>query len=473
MFANNVQETTSTTGTGTLSLDGAPTGRRKFVDGFGSGATALYTIEDPTTGAKEIGLGVITAGSPDTLTRATIVWSTNSNALVNFAGGTKNVFCAADADSIRFGGAQAPTATGTANALAVAYIPAVTRLVDGRVYPFVNGAAANTGAATVDLGPGGKNARRPDGTATQANDMPAGRLLFVMYRQATDDLWLTDLPSVLAAGAVGTAELAAGAVTAAKESNDDYEDIASAATVDLSAATKRNVRITGSTGPITSFGALPAGRVVKVKFASTPTLTYNGTSQILQTSASIVAEAGDTCEVIGRGSGNNEVRNYQRFSGRALVASAVIVDRAYDAYTTSASLTTNIPYDDTIPQNTEGTQVLTAPITPKTTTNRVRVRAVLWGGPATSDGQMIAALFRNSTANALHTVSARGLASSPVGTAMLVLEFEDSPGSVSTQTYNIRVGGPSGGSIWLNGDSAGRKFGGASRCTLVLEEITA
>src|SRR5690349_628474 len=67
--------------------------------------------------------------------------------------------------------------------------------------------------------------------------------------------------------------------------------IASAATVDLSTATGTNVHITGSTGPITSFGTAAAGVERTLIFDSTPTITHNATSLILPSSANITAAA--------------------------------------------------------------------------------------------------------------------------------------------------------------------------------------
>src|SRR5437899_10514888 len=80
--------------------------------------------------------------------------------------------------------------------------------------------------------------------------------------------------------------------------------IASAATVDLSTSTGGYVTITGSTGPITSFGTVSAGIRRRLLFTGTPTITYNATSMITPIAASIVVVAGDTCEVMSEGSGN-------------------------------------------------------------------------------------------------------------------------------------------------------------------------
>lgn len=148
-----------------------------------------------------------------------------------------------------------------------------------------------------------------------------------------------------------------------------------------------------------------------------------------------------------------------------------VIDRAYGEYTTTANLTALIPFDDTIPQNTEGTQIISVTITPKSTTNRLRVRARLWGVVANSTDAAIMAVFRNTDANALHTSVSSG---SPAVNSLIsgTLEFEFVPASTSLQTINLRVSG-AGSTLRLNGNSVTRLFGGTSAATLIVEEIVA
>lgn len=94
--ASRVRETTSTTGTGTLSLAGAVSGFRTFIAGVGSGKPARYTIRNRDVPSEwEVGIGIATSGS---LTRALVIFSSNSNALVSFSAGTKDVFCSVGED---------------------------------------------------------------------------------------------------------------------------------------------------------------------------------------------------------------------------------------------------------------------------------------------------------------------------------------------------------------------------------------
>lgn len=90
---DRVKETTTTTGTGTINLDGAQTNFETFVSGIGNSNTTYYAIVNRLTAEFEIGLGTITDASPDTLARTTILSSTNSDNAVDFSAGTKDVFC--------------------------------------------------------------------------------------------------------------------------------------------------------------------------------------------------------------------------------------------------------------------------------------------------------------------------------------------------------------------------------------------
>jgi hypothetical protein len=90
---DRVKETSTTTGTGTLDLAGAETGYEGFVAGIGTGNTTYYAIELNSAGEWEVGIGTVTDAATDTLSRDTIISSSNGDAAVNFSAGTKNVFC--------------------------------------------------------------------------------------------------------------------------------------------------------------------------------------------------------------------------------------------------------------------------------------------------------------------------------------------------------------------------------------------
>jgi hypothetical protein len=89
---DRVKETSTTTGTGTFDLAGAVSGFESFVTGIGNSNTTYYAIVNEN-GEFEVGLGTVTDAATDTLSRDTIISSSNSDSAVNFGAGTKNVFC--------------------------------------------------------------------------------------------------------------------------------------------------------------------------------------------------------------------------------------------------------------------------------------------------------------------------------------------------------------------------------------------
>ena len=91
VIADRVRETTTTTGTGTITLGGAVTNFETFTANLSNSDTTYYSIVDNTNGAFEVGLGTFTA-SGTTLARTTIIASSNSNSAVDFGAGTKDVF---------------------------------------------------------------------------------------------------------------------------------------------------------------------------------------------------------------------------------------------------------------------------------------------------------------------------------------------------------------------------------------------
>ena len=127
-----------------------------------------------------------------------------------------------------------------------------------------------------------------------------------------------------------------------------------------------------------------------------------------------------------------------------------------------------VPSDNTIPQNTEGTQVLTLTITPMSSTSTLRI--VFTGmfsrgtiGPAT------VSLFQDSNVNALaskalNVTTAAGLTG--------ILEYEMTSGTTSATTFKIRAG-PDATNLYCNAsDTGGQWMGGVASTILTIEEYT-
>jgi hypothetical protein len=92
VIADRVKESTTTTGTGTLTLGGAGVGYQTFSAGIGANNTTFYAIASGSSSEWEVGIGTVGAGGT-TLTRDSVIASSNAGAAVNFSAGTKDVFC--------------------------------------------------------------------------------------------------------------------------------------------------------------------------------------------------------------------------------------------------------------------------------------------------------------------------------------------------------------------------------------------
>ena len=105
---DRVKQTSTTTGTGTFSLTGTETGFETFVTGIGDTNSTFYGIANDGTSEFEVGIGTVTDAGTDTLSRDTVISSSNSDNKVDFSAGTKTVFCTYPAK-------RAPSAAMTAS----------------------------------------------------------------------------------------------------------------------------------------------------------------------------------------------------------------------------------------------------------------------------------------------------------------------------------------------------------------------
>lgn len=144
VIQDRVRETSTSTGTGALTLAGPYSGFQAF-SSIGNGNTTYYAISDPNTGAWEVGVGTYTTAG-NTLSRDTVLASTNSGNLVNFAAGTKDVICTQPAERAVY----LDTATN-------ATIPNITT---GALTASADSSFTSTGALQISAG---TTAQRPTG----------------------------------------------------------------------------------------------------------------------------------------------------------------------------------------------------------------------------------------------------------------------------------------------------------------------
>ena len=132
-----------------------------------------------------------------------------------------------------------------------------------------------------------------------------------------------------------------------------------------------------------------------------------------------------------------------------------------------------IPLDNTVPQITEGVQVLSATITPKKTGNKIFGLISFNGDSSAANLAMVAAVFKNGAASAFAATWSQDLN----GSSLVSFDFFDEATSVSPITYTVRVGPAAAGSIFINRNSStlsgGQLLGDTNFIRFTLFEINA
>jgi hypothetical protein len=132
-----------------------------------------------------------------------------------------------------------------------------------------------------------------------------------------------------------------------------------------------------------------------------------------------------------------------------------------------ATGSTAMPYDDTIPQSTEGDQYMSLAITPRSATSKLTIEVVFNYAVSTSAGTVIA-LFQDSTANALMAVP--GPISSQ-GVQSVSFSHTMTSGTTSSTTFKVRAGSNDASAIYFNGLSAARLLGGVMGSSITITEV--
>tara|TARA_R100001015_G_C4557255_1_gene117846 strand:- start:309 stop:818 length:510 start_codon:yes stop_codon:yes gene_type:complete len=135
-----------------------------------------------------------------------------------------------------------------------------------------------------------------------------------------------------------------------------------------------------------------------------------------------------------------------------------------------ASGTTTCAYDDTIMQNTEGTEFMTLAITPTNSNHKLKIDVVANINHDSTNKIVVVGLFQDSTANALAQMNAtEDLSNSP-----LPISFTHfmTAGTTSSTTFKVRSGTDAAATVTFNGrDGSNRRLGGRYASTITITEI--
>lgn len=180
----------------------------------------------------------------------------------------------------------------------------------------------------------------------------------------------------------------------------------------------------------------------------------------------------DTQTFLGRttaGTGDPEALTLAQTQALVLPIGSV-VDSKVVRYSTNAALSGVVPIDDTIPQITEGTELITTTFTMKSVTNILRLRFT-GSGTMSAGGSLIASIFIAGDANA--KTATYGTVPGANNEILLSCGIDLVPGVLTPLTISVRAGPGSAVNARFNGDTTQRYLGGAAGSILEIQEIKA
>lgn len=329
----------------------------------------------------------------------------NAHKLTGLANGTAATD-AANIGQVANGGFTSVNDTGAADAYVIAPSFPITVYAAYQAFQF-KAANANTGTSTLAVsGLAAKTIKHLDGTNLLAGDILAGQIVEVMYDG-------TNFQLLSATGLRGTANTWRAATTLAATTTlsgaplneAKGADIASAATLDLTAATGNVVDVTGTTTVTAITLAEGAERVVR----TTGILTWtHGASLVLPTGANITSAAGDYWVFRGYAAGVVRMTGYQLASGRALDASLSSLTNSLGADVALDNIS-NYFTGPTVAQGTSGTWFASGTVTLSGNGGDI-INCKLWDGTTVIAS---AAVYTNASVNT--AVSLSGFLASPAG----------------------------------------------------------
>lgn len=233
--------------------------------------------------------------------------------------------------------------------------------------------------------------------------------------------------------------------------------------------------IVGGAGTVThTAGALTAGKTVVGNGAADITVSALTTQFVGSTAGTQAAASMSTGKLLGRTTAaSGAVEEITPGASMSFTAGALngrVVQVVNTQTGTAATGTTVIPFDNTIPQNTEGDQYMSLAITPTSATNKLRIEVLTWATNTAGSAWIIAALFQDTTANALDANAILSLTSTAGG--FVKIDYYMTAGTTSATTFKVRMGASTGGTTTFNGQGGVALFGGVLMSSITITEIT-
>lgn len=449
MLRDRVEQQSLVIGSGPYTLDLTVVGKRAAASVYPDGAKVRYLAILGSSWEHNEGT-LNSAVAPPQLSRDRLINSSTGSAINWGSADPKQIIVDAGAELFGPLGGQLITAAvgGTVNAITLSTNIETPVLVDGMTVEFET-TGAPTAAVTVGLNAlAVKPLLHKSGDQAGAGSWEGAARLRATYDQSLD-AW------VLMAGH--------------REGSNKGADVASASTLvkPVDARDGSYHRLTGTTSIANLWTGAAPGIEHEFEVVTGFTIT-NGANLICPSGANIVAAAGDRFRIRHTGSNVWAITGYTRANGKALVETVqpqVVVATYYGEYTTNADLSTVIPFDDTVPTSSEGTQVISIGSVVVTGSQKVRLRAGGWCDAGTGNSRVALAIFRGTTC--IQVVSDQGWGSTEP--FALSTEVQDIPGA-GTYTYSLRIGA-SAGIVRMNGETTARRYGGASATTLAIEVV--
>lgn len=192
---------------------------------------------------------------------------------------------------------------------------------------------------------------------------------------------------------------------------------------------------------------------------------------------SLVSGSGTAIATLYNGTSNQHITNITapNTSATRTIAlpdtdiSCFVVQRVSTQTGAVATGTTIMPYDDTIPQNTEGNEYMSLAITPKSTANILEIQITFTYMGSVGTNTMVVALFQDSTANA---IAAAPFVNTTTFPRTVTFTYSMAAGTTSATTFKVRAGMDAAGTTTFNGSGGARRLGGVGASSIRITEYS-